>query len=98
MLSPTEFTTLYSVIDNYLASDACKKAFPTNDDSGVNYSKITICVDELICEEYAYPNPHKITDKVNKMNLPADFDKTLIAIKNAKKEVVVAFKYSAVRG
>ncbi len=98
MLSPTEFTTLYALVDDYLTSDACKKTFPANNESGVDYSKITICVDELICEEYAYPNPLKLTDKVNKMNLPADFDKTLIAIKNAKKEVVVAFKYSAVRG
>jgi len=94
MLTPSELTSLYTLLNNYIASDACISAFTKKDGSGIDYSKMVICVDELICEDYAYPNPHKITDKVNKLNGKNDFNKTLVTIKNEKKEAVKTFKYS----
>jgi len=94
MLTPSEYASLYILLDTYLASDACKATFMKKDGSGVDYSLITLCVDELICEEFIYPNSNKIADKVNKLNGKNDFNKTLIAFKNSKKEVVVAYKYS----
>jgi hypothetical protein len=97
MLSPSEYTKLYKTLDEYFTSDACKTAFIKSDGSGVDYNLITLCVDELICEEFAYANPNKISDKVNKLNGKNDFDKTLIALKNQKKEVVATFKYSDIR-
>jgi len=97
MLSPSEYTRLYKTLDDYFTSDACKNAFMKSDGSGVDYNLITLCVDEHICEEFAYTNSNKISDKVNKLNGKNDFDKTLIALKNQKKEVIVTFKYSNIR-
>ncbi|HSY61810.1 MAG TPA: hypothetical protein VK796_08035, partial [Cytophaga sp.] len=90
---PSEYSILYKQLDEYLASDACKKAFATNTGSGIDYSLITLCVDEAICEEFNYPNSNKIRDKVNALNGKNDFNKALIAIKNKSNAVVHSIKY-----
>lgn len=93
MLSPSEYSSLYTILDTYFTSDACKTAFIKNDGSGIDYSLITLCVDETICEEFDYLNPNKIRDKVNVLNGKNDFNKTLIAIKNKNAEVVHSIKF-----
>src|ERR1700740_1342429 len=94
MLTPDEFKTLYTLIDTYIASDACKSAFRKTDDSDIDYTKMILCVDESVCEGFAYPNPYKITDKVNSLNGKNDFNKTIITIRNRKNEAIAVFKYS----
>lgn len=98
MLTPSEYNNLYKILDEYFASDTCKTAFMNRDGSAVDYSLITLCVDELICENFEYSNSNKISDKVNKLNGKNDFDKTLVVLKNPKKEIISSFKYSMVRG
>lgn len=93
MLTPSEYASLYTLLDTYLASDACKSAFMKNDGSGIDYSLITLCVDETICEEFDYSNPNKIRDKVNVLNGKNDFNKALIAFKNKSNEVIHTIKY-----
>ncbi len=93
MLTSSELKALYTLIDNYIASEACKSSFMKNDHSGIDFTKMILCVDELICENYDYPNPNKIKDKVNKLNGKNDFNKTLVAIKNSKNEIVTSIKY-----
>src|SRR6478609_4776731 len=93
MLTPVEYNTLYSLLDTYLSSDACKTAFKKNDNSGIDYENMILCVDELICEGFDYSNPNKIKDKVNVLNGKNDFNKLLIAIKNKKNELIFGIKY-----
>lgn len=93
MLTPVEYKTLYSLLDTYLSSDACKAAFEKNDHSGIDYDKIVLCIDEAICENYDYPNTNKIKDKVNVLNGKNDFNKALVAIKNKNNEIIHTIKY-----
>lgn len=93
MLTSSEYSALYTLLDSYLASDACKSAFNKSDGSGIDYSLITLCVDEAICEGFDYENPNKIKDKVNVLNGKNDFNKALIAIKNKSNAVVHTIKY-----
>ncbi|ABG60068.1 hypothetical protein CHU_2820 [Cytophaga hutchinsonii ATCC 33406] len=93
MLTPSEYKNLYALMDTYLGSDACKSAFAKNNQAEIDYSTIVICVDDLICENFDYSNPNKIKDKVNVLNGKNDFNKTLIAFKNQKNEMVFSIKY-----
>src|SRR6188508_2206507 len=93
MLTPAEYKSLYSLLDTYLSSDACKTSFLKKDNSGVDYENMILCIDELICENYDYSNPNKIKDKVNVLNGKNDFNKVLIAVKNKKNEIAFSVKY-----
>lgn len=93
MLTSSELTALYTLIDNYIASEACKSSFMRKGHLDIDFSKMSLCVDEMICENFDYPNPNKIKDKVNKLNGKNDFNKTLVAIKNSNNEIVAAIKY-----
>ena len=93
MLTSSELTALYTLIDNYIASEACKSSFMRKGHLDIDFSKMILCVDEMICENFDYPNPNKITDKVNKLNGKNDFNKTLVAIKNNNNEIVASIKY-----
>ncbi|WP_018344673.1 hypothetical protein [Cytophaga aurantiaca] len=93
MLTPSEYSALYALLDTYLASEACKSAFAKSDGSGIDYSLITLCVDEAICEGFDYSNPNKIKDKVNALNGKNDFNKALVALKNKSNAIVHSIKY-----
>ena len=93
MLTSSEYKTLYTAIDTYLDSDALKKVLTKNNQAEIDYSTIVICVDDLICENFDYPNPNKIKDKVNVLNGKNDFNKTLIAFKNKNNELLHSIKY-----
>jgi len=93
MLTPSEYSSLYSMLDAYLSSDACKASFVKKDNSGIDYENMILSIDELICENYDYANPHKIKDKVNVLNGKNDFNKALVAIKNKKNEIIHTIKY-----
>ena len=93
MLTPSEYQTLYTLIDTYLDSDTFKKAAVKNNSSEIDYSAIVICVDDLICENFNYSNPNRIKDKVNVLNGKNDFNKTLIAFKNKNNELLHSIKY-----
>lgn len=93
MLTSSEYALLYKQLDDFFTSDTCKKAFPTSDGTGIDYSSITLFVDEAICEGFNYPNPNKIRDKVNVLNGKNDFNKALVVIKNKSNAVVHSIKY-----
>ena len=93
MLKPEEFTKLYELIDEYLVSDACISAFSKKDGSGLDYTKLVICVDETISEEFLYPNPHKITDRCNNLNPIYDPNNSLLVIKDRKGAILERFKH-----
>ena len=93
MLTPSEYTILYKELDTYLSSDACKTSFMKPDQSGIDYENIVLYIDEAICENYAYPNPYKIKDKVKVLNGKNDFNKALAVFKNKKDEAQKTIKY-----
>jgi hypothetical protein len=93
MLTPSEYTILYNELDAYLSSDAFKASFMKPDQSGIDYESIILFIDEAICENYAYPNPNKIKDRVKVLNGKNDFNKALAVFKNKKDEVLKTIKY-----
>jgi hypothetical protein len=93
MLTSSEYSILYKQLDEYFTSEACKKAFPNTDGSGIDYSSITLYVDEAVCEAFDYTNPNKIRDKVTVLNGKNDFNKALIAVKNKSNTIVHTIKY-----